>query len=92
MAEDTQDTQDDLSCQELVELVTAYLDGVLDPAVRARFEHHLSECPGCLAYVEQMRTTVRLLGTLTEDAIEPEAKNALLTVFRDWKHSPAESG
>lgn len=79
--------QAELSCKELVDLVTAYLEGALDMSGRARFEQHLEECPGCQAYVEQMRTTIRLLGTLTEDAIEPEAANALLTVFRDWKRS-----
>ncbi|HET9496536.1 MAG TPA: zf-HC2 domain-containing protein [Chloroflexia bacterium] len=83
------DTQEELTCKELVELVTAYLEGALDPPARARFEQHLAECPGCQTYVEQMRTTIRVLGALTEDAIEPEASNALLSVFRDWKRSPS---
>jgi anti-sigma factor RsiW len=83
------DTQEELSCKELVELVTAYLEGALDPPARARFGQHLAECPGCQTYVEQMRTTIRLLGTLTEDSIEPEASEALLSVFRDWKQSPS---
>ena len=82
------EAQEELSCRELVELVTAYLEGALEPPARARFEQHLAECPGCQAYVEQMRTTIRLLGTLTEDSIEPEASEALLSVFRDWKQSP----
>lgn len=86
------ETQEELSCKELVELVTAYLEGALDPLSLARFEQHLSECPGCLAYVEQMRTTIRLLGTLTEDTIEPQASQALLGVFRDWKRSPSIGG
>jgi anti-sigma factor RsiW len=83
------ETQEELSCKELVDLVTAYLEGALDPPARVRFEQHLAECPGCQAYVEQMRTTIRLLGTLTEDTIEPEASEALLSVFRDWKRSPS---
>jgi anti-sigma factor RsiW len=84
--------QEELSCKELVELVTAYLDGALDPAARARFDEHIAGCPGCIAYVEQMGTTIRLLGTLTEDAIEPEARDALLAVFRDWSGSVATGG
>ena len=83
---------EELSCKELVALVTAYLEGVLDRPAHARFEEHLAECPGCQAYVEQMRTTIHLVGTLTEDTIEPEASQALLAVFRDWKSSPSVSG
>jgi anti-sigma factor RsiW len=74
-----------LSCQELVELVTDYLEDRLPPAERERFEGHLALCPGCDTYVEQMRETIRLTGTLTENAIRPEARTALLTAFRDWK-------
>jgi anti-sigma factor RsiW len=82
------EVEEELSCKELVQLVTAYLEGALDPPDRARFEQHLAECPGCTAYVEQMRTTIRLLGTLSEATIEPDATNALLAVFRNWKSSP----
>ena len=74
-----------LSCQELVELVTDYLEDRLSPAERERLEAHLALCEGCDTYVEQMRTTIRLTGRLTEDAIAPDAKQALLTAFRDWK-------
>lgn len=49
---------DDLSCQELVELITAYLDGALEPAERARFEAHLSVCPPCRDYLGQFQRTV----------------------------------
>ena len=58
-----------LSCQELVELVTDYLEDRLPPAERERFEGHLALCPGCDTYVEQMRETIRLTGELTEQAI-----------------------
>src|SRR5919202_239483 len=73
-----------LSCQGLVVLVTEYLEGRLLPAERERFEMHLAICDGCREYVEQMRQTIRLLGKLTEDAIQPEAKRKLLSAFRDW--------
>jgi anti-sigma factor RsiW len=49
-----------MTCQELVELVTDYFDGALDAATRAEFDAHLAVCPGCVTYLEQMRTTIRL--------------------------------
>jgi anti-sigma factor RsiW len=75
----------ELACQELVELVTDYLEGVLPAAERARFEEHLTGCSGCRAYLEQMRQTIRVLHRLTEESLAPQAKEELLRVFRDWK-------
>lgn len=80
---------DDLPCQELVELVTEYLEQRLPDNVRARFEAHLARCPGCRTYLEQMRQTIRALGRLPTDSIEPEARERLLEVFRDWKRRSA---
>ncbi|MBL8165985.1 MAG: zf-HC2 domain-containing protein [Anaerolineae bacterium] len=74
-----------LSCQELVELVTEYLEETLPPDARARFEQHLSKCRGCHQYVEQMRVTIRLTGMLTEDALDSRARDTLLDAFRRWK-------
>lgn len=74
-----------LTCQELVELVTEYLEGTLSPAERARFEEHLAVCPGCQIYLDQMRQTIRTVGKLTEESISSEAKQDLLQLFRDWK-------
>jgi anti-sigma factor RsiW len=78
-------TAEALSCQELVELVTAYLEGDLSAAEHARFEEHLSGCGPCQVYLEQMQTTIRLAGRLTVDAIPPEAEQELLETFRSWK-------
>jgi predicted anti-sigma-YlaC factor YlaD len=75
----------DLSCQELVELVTEYLEGTLAPEERVRFEMHLAYCRGCDIYVDQMRETLRLMGRLTEQTLEPRARDSLLGAFRDWK-------
>jgi anti-sigma factor RsiW len=77
-----------LSCQELVELVTDYLDGALPPAERARFDAHLAGCDGCRAYLEQIRVTIRLSGALRPEQLDPAAEEALLEAFRDWKSSP----
>ncbi len=76
-----------LTCKELVELVTDYLEGKLPPVDRARFEEHLALCPNCPTYLEQMRLTIRALGMLPEESIAGEARQELLRVFRDWKRS-----
>ena len=75
----------DLSCQELVELVTEYLEDALNPGERARFERHLGICPGCQTYLDQIRQTIRGTGRLTEESLEPETREQLLDLFRNWK-------
>jgi len=77
--------ENELSCQELVELVTDYLEGALPPAECARFEAHLTGCDGCTRYLEQIHLTITALGQLTEESIEPAARDYLLQLFRDWK-------
>ena len=74
----------EMSCQEMVELVTDYLEDALSPEERTRFEHHLGICDGCEEYVEQMRRTIRALGRLPEDSISRDARDRLLAAFRDW--------
>jgi len=76
---------DGLTCQELVELVTDYLEGGLPGADVERFESHLVICPGCATYVDQFRETIRLTGRLREDELEPAARETLLAQFRNWK-------
>ena len=80
---------DDLPCQELVELVTDYLENRLPDTTRARFETHLRQCAGCRTYLEQMRQTIRALGRVPTESIEPEARDRLLEIFRDWKRQSA---
>ena len=82
------DVTDDLlekpmTCSELVELVTDYLDGALAPAERAAFEDHLAGCPGCQAYLDQMRLTVAALGALPREALSQEACAHLLAALED---------
>ena len=74
-----------LSCQELVELVTDYLEGALPEADRRRFDEHIGACPHCSAYLEQMRLVIKASGRLGEGDIEPAARLELLDAFRDWK-------
>ena len=77
---------DELSCRELVRLVTDYLEGPLSETDVHRFDAHLTACDGCTTYVAQMRDTIRTTGTLTEESLRPEARDELLAAFRTWKH------
>jgi anti-sigma factor RsiW len=73
-----------MTCREMVELVTAYLDGQMPAEARARFEEHLAICEGCQAYVEEMRDTLRALGRLPEDRLSTQARETLLAAFEGW--------
>jgi anti-sigma factor RsiW len=75
----------DLTCKELVEVITDYLEGVMSVDERQRFDEHLAVCPGCRNYVEQMRGTIQAVGALREDMLSPEARDTLLANFRDWR-------
>lgn len=74
-----------MDCNELVELVTAYLDGALDPDARARFDMHLTECEGCENYLQQFRETVRTVGKIGNDELDPAFRSRLLEAFRDFR-------
>ncbi|ORB48182.1 anti-sigma factor [Mycolicibacterium rhodesiae] len=73
-----------MDCTELVELVTAYLDGSLDPAARARFDMHLLDCDGCENYLQQFRVTIETVGRISQEQVDPEFRVRLLNAFRDW--------
>ncbi len=74
-----------ITCREVVEIVTAYLEDALSPADRARFEEHVAGCDGCTNYLGQVRETIRLTGSLTEEQVPPELRRTLLGAFRDWR-------
>jgi anti-sigma factor RsiW len=76
-----------LGCQEVVELVTDYLEGALPPDEAALFEQHLNFCDGCVWYVEQVRHTVATLGRIEPEEVPPETRDRLLTAFRDWRRT-----
>ena len=80
-----------LSCQELVELVTDYLEGGLDPADRLRFDRHIEGCAGCTEYLAQLQRTIALTGTITADDLTPDAEQALLAAFSGWAARPPNS-
>jgi anti-sigma factor RsiW len=76
---------DDLTCRELVELVTDYLEGALPLPERRRFEQHVRSCVACARYVEQLRVTVHVLGRLGEEHLKEPVRSTLLAAFRTWK-------
>ena len=78
-----------LTCQEMVELVTDYLEGRLDDAARRRFEEHVAECDACTLYIEQMRLTIAALGHIPPESVSPEAEEELLAAFRTWRERTA---
>lgn len=75
----------ELTCAEVVELVTDYLEGRLSESARRGFDEHLTECDGCTAYVEQMRTTIAVSGRLSSPEPRAELEERLLQAFRGWR-------
>jgi anti-sigma factor RsiW len=77
--------RDELVCQQVVELVSDYLEGALPRSERRRFERHLRGCPNCSAYLEQMRVTIATTGRLTPGDLSPEARDEFTELFRSWR-------
>lgn len=77
-------TGESMDCNELVELVTAYLDGSLDLEARARFDLHLIECDGCANYLQQFRATIATVGKIPVEDLDPTFRNRLIEAFKDW--------
>jgi anti-sigma factor RsiW len=76
-----------VTCQEVVELVTDYLDHALPADEAALFEQHINFCDGCDFYLAQMRTTIQTVGRIGEEHVPPDARERLLTAFRDWRRA-----
>jgi hypothetical protein len=75
----------DLTCKEVVELVTEYLEGGLSTGERDRFEEHLGFCDWCVRYLDQIRLTMDGVWQLREEDLPPELKEDLLSAFRNWR-------
>ena len=80
-------TDDEMTCRELVELVTEYLEGAMPDDERRRLESHLYECPPCVVYIAQMRQTIAALGELQAELIGERRQHELLAAFRGWRDS-----
>ena len=77
----------ELSCNQVVELVTAYLEDALDTADRERVEEHLVFCDGCSTYLEQIRQTVAVTGRLEPADIPAPLQESLVAAFREWSRA-----
>jgi Predicted transmembrane transcriptional regulator (anti-sigma factor) len=75
----------DLVCQQIIELITEYLDGTLPRSQRRRFEAHIAGCPHCTEYIAQMRTTIRLTGRLQGENLTPEMQDDFAEIYRRWR-------
>jgi len=76
-----------ITCRQVVELVTDYLERAMAPEELARFEEHLALCEGCARYVEQIRMTVAAVGRIGEEDVPPETRERLVAAFRAFRRS-----
>ena len=74
-----------VTCQEIVELVTEYLEHALDPETAELFEEHINFCDGCEAYLVQMRTTIATVGNIEPEEPPAASRQGLMSAFRDWR-------
>ena len=81
------DAHQHISCQEVVELVTDHLEGVLATEEGVLFEQHLNFCEGCGSYLDQMRSTVAAMGRIEETKAPPATYQRLRVAFRDRRRS-----
>lgn len=75
----------EIPCQQVVELISDYLEGALPARERRRLEAHLAGCPHCSAYLAQMRETLRLTGRLVPEDLSPEMQREFSDVYRRWR-------
>jgi anti-sigma factor RsiW len=71
------------SCQEVVEIITDYLEGRLSPESVAIFEAHLAICDGCQWYLDQIRITIDAVGRIEDEAVPTGLRDTVLAAFRD---------
>ena len=76
-----------MTCREVVELMTEYLDGALSATDRAKFDQHMQGCDGCRAYLAQLRTARMLMGRVASEPVPELLKAELMSAFRNWKSS-----
>ena len=75
----------EIPCQQVVELISDYLEGALPARERRRLEHHLAGCPHCTNYLAQMRETLRLTGRLVPEDLSPEMQHEFSDIYRQWR-------
>jgi anti-sigma factor RsiW len=81
----------ELVCRDAVEMVNDYLEGTLPSRDRRRLEIHLADCPHCTAFLEQIRTTVRLTERLVPEDLSDHLQDEFIEIFRKWHSEDASS-
>jgi predicted anti-sigma-YlaC factor YlaD len=76
---------DDITCRELLELLTEYLEGALAPTVEVAVATHLDACEGCRRYLEQLNISIEVTAALREDSVPADVRETLLAAFRSWR-------
>jgi predicted anti-sigma-YlaC factor YlaD len=82
-------TDDGLTCHEVLDLLTEYLEGALVPVEHARVAAHLELCEGCARFLEQLTLTIAVTGALREDAVPDDVRDSLVAAFRTWRRPNA---
>jgi predicted anti-sigma-YlaC factor YlaD len=72
-----------ISCQEVVEVITDYLEGKLSSEEVAIFEAHLAICDGCQYYLDQIRITIATVGRIEDEQVPDELRDSVLAAFRE---------
>jgi anti-sigma factor RsiW len=72
-------------CQQVVELITDYLEDSLSRSARSRFERHLADCPHCTEYLAQIRETIRIIGQVAPEDLTPQMREDFTAVYRRWR-------
>lgn len=76
-----------MTCRQVVELMTDYLEGNLPDRERARFEEHIAGCDGCRAYLAQLRTTREMVGRIADEPMPVSVERELIEAFRNWRRA-----
>ena len=76
-----------VTCQEIVELATEYLEHALDSEAAEVFEEHINFCDGCEAYLGQLRTTIATIGSVAPEEPPAATQQRLLSAFKEWRRS-----
>ena len=84
-------TDDEMTCREVLELLTEYLEGALPPAAQARVAAHLDDCEPCDRFLQQLTLTISLTATLREDDVPDDVRDSLLSAFRTWRRPGPEA-
>ncbi len=81
-----------LSCQQITEIITDYLEGRMSFADRIRFQMHVGMCKHCRAYLRQMKATIGSLGQLPDEPIPADVRDEMRKRFAAWNDARRSDG